>query len=333
MNRKDMNLDDLFCSLDVDKDGTVSRKDLDAAAKGLRWGWREAPYFAVLDLLTVDRPLTRDVLAALLDQISQDPNGPYGEALLKCSFQRKHDRSNRKNESRRLESPGRGTEGIVALLSRVANALVADEYSAILGSLKTCQEPLHPGNSAFFVIDPQRSFTEGAWMRSIGRNAKSEVEPIRLAFENCSRLLREARGRIETMFSRCPFPPESYGWDERVTGLIDERQHYFIKPDNSLLWPPTNGFENWVGDLLARGKAFLVLGGCTLNSCVRVSAIEVHQRFSNRGLQVIVTLDVCGARTSNYTRSEAFGGLSSVETAIGEMKAAGVWVVPYLEWF
>jgi len=127
------------------------------------------------------------------------------------------------------------------------------------------------------------------------------------------------------MFTRCPFPPESYDWDERIAKVLGEKQLYFVKPGNSALWPPTNGFEDWVRDLLERGKGTLCIGGCTLNSCVRVSAIETKRRFEE--LEVIVDLALCGARRANYIASKTFGGVSSVESAVRQMQDAGVVVV------
>ncbi|MCP5102753.1 MAG: cysteine hydrolase, partial [bacterium] len=182
------------------------------------------------------------------------------------------------------------------------------------------------------IIDPQRSFTSGVWMRSIGANAGLEVAPIRLAFDNCAQMLSELSSTVETMFTRCPFPPGSYDWDERFDSLIKDSQPYFIKPGNSVMWPPTNGFREWVDGLLANDKNILVMGGCTLNSCVRVSAIDTMELFKSRGLQVVVDLSISGARTSNFTPSSQYGGLSSVESAILQMREAGVHVARHVTW-
>lgn len=101
---------------------------------------------------------------------------------------------------------------------------------------------------------------------------------------------------IETMFSRCPFPPDSYDWDDHFLGIIDEKHPYFIKPGNSIMFPQTNGFRQWVEKILNKVKNILVIGGCTLNSCVRVSAIETLKFFKRRNLQVFVDLSISGAR-------------------------------------
>jgi hypothetical protein len=74
------------------------------------------------------------------------------------------------------------------------------------------------------------------------------------------------------------------------------------------------------------------MGGCTLNSCVRVSSIETRHLAAPRGLGVIVDLGLCGARRGNYIPSAEFNGLSSVEEAVREMSAAGVRVTGHVAW-
>ena len=94
----------------------------------------------------------------------------------------------------------------------------------------------------------------------------------------------------------------------------------------------TNGYKEWVEDLIISGKKTLVMGGCTLNSCLRVSAIETRRCFRNAGLDVVVDLSLAGARTSNYMISSLFTGMSSVEFAIREMSDAGVKVAALVDW-
>lgn len=186
------------------------------------------------------------------------------------------------------------------------------------------------GDHALLIIDPQRSFTNGAWMRSLGPSGPREIEPIARAFQACASLL-QGLSVVTVMFSRCPFPPQSYGWDPCMDGILDRSQPYFIKPGNSVLWPPFNGVTEWITLLLGQDVRTLVMGGCTLNSCVRVSAVEVQQRFKG-DLQVVVDLGLCGARQENYQPSPLFNGLSSVESAIRQMKDAGVKVVERSAW-
>ena len=186
--------------------------------------------------------------------------------------------------------------------------------------------------AALLVIDPQRSFTKGAWMKSMGQKAEIEVKPIQLAFQKCAQFLNQNYRFIETMFTRCPFPPGSYDWDDALTGIIDTKQLYFIKPGNSVLYPPTNGFREWVDRFISDGKKILVIAGCTLNSCVRISTIETQKCFKDQGLQIVVDLSLARARLSSFRPSSLYGGLSAVESAVQEMIEAGVRVAHCVQW-
>lgn len=322
-----MKLNRLFESLDLDGDGLLSRADLHAAARALGWGWPEAPVYAVLDLLTIREPLSREVFAARMAQILRDPHGPYGEVLL--------DAPGPEPGGARLRDVGPDEKGPqpeepVALLQRVAGEEAAGAYGELLVGL---EEPRLPADrAALLIIDPQRSFTGGAWMRSMGRDARRQVEPIGRAFAACGQLLGGPGPRPETVFTRCAFPPDSYGWDERVAGALPEDQVYFVKPGNSVLWPVTNGFTAWAEALAGRGVEALVLGGCTLNSCLRVSAVEIRRQLADCGVRVVVDLSLCGARTSNYVPSPLWDDLSSVESAVRQMQAAGVEVTWRVVW-
>jgi len=179
---------------------------------------------------------------------------------------------------------------------------------------------------ALLIIDPQRAFTEGCWMRSIGPGREADVVPLRRAFAACAALLARAPDGLEVMLTRCPFPPDSYPWDAGVAAALPADQPYFVKPGNSALFPPSNGFRRWLERLLPAGRDTLVLAGCTLNSCVRVTALEVQALMGARGLRVVVDPDLCGARASNHEPSAEFGGRSSVEAALEELDEGGVRV-------
>ncbi len=292
-------IDDLFDALDQDADDHVSRADLHATATALRWHWNEAPLYALLDRLTLAAPLSRAAFSERLTEVLEDHRGPYGRVLDACP----------------PPPPPPAAPG--------ANAATRTT-PARAGEVETA-------SAALLIIDPQRSFTCGSWMRSMGPDGLGQVAPIRTAFRRCGELL--ARRPVEAMmFTRCPFPPDSYDWDERVTGQIDAAQPYFVKPGNSALWPPTNGFASWVGALLRGGRVTLVVGGCTLNSCVRVTVVETLQRFGAEGLELVVDLSLCGARAGNYQPGPEFGGQSSVEAAVREMTAAGARVVQQVGW-
>ncbi len=339
-----MTLNELFDMLDLNKDGELSRSELHIAAKRLGWHWYEAPIFAVFDLLTILKPVQRIEFTSFMREITEDPLGPYGKVLLNAPHFSPQIRS--KNTLYSAQKHGEGSnilkkqQGVipdknvydngVSLLEDTAGNGVANDYQTLLNGLERFHVSVD--DAAVLFIDPQRSFTSGAWMRSIGSKAEIEVKPIQLAFNNCAQFLNENYRYIETMFSRCPFPPDSYGWDDRLTGIIDSRQLYFIKPGNSILFPSTNGFRQWVESCINDGRKTLVMGGCTLNSCLRVSSIETQNLFNGDKLQVVVDLNLSGARTSNFMRSSMYGGLSAVEYAVREMTAAGVTVVRRVEW-
>ncbi len=339
-----MTLNELFNILDLNKDGELSRSELHIAAERLGWHWYEAPIFAVFDLLTILKPIQRDEFTAFMREIAEDPLGPYGKVLFNAprssflvgpknfpSSTQKHGKGfNTLEKQQGVTSDKSVYSNWVSLLEDTAGADVANDYQSLLNGLERFHVSVD--DAAVLFIDPQRSFTSGAWMRSIGSKAEFEVKPIQLAFKNCAQFLNENYRRAEIMFSRCPFPPDSYGWDDRLTGIIDNRQLYFIKPGNSILFPYANGFREWVETCVNEGKKTLVMGGCTLNSCLRVSSIETQNLFNDSKLRVIVDLNLSGARTNNFRRSSIYGGLSAVEYAVHEMKAAGVTVVRRVEW-
>jgi hypothetical protein len=335
----------LFEILDLNRDGELSRSEIHKAAKGLGWHWREAPIFALFDLLTILKPISKDSFLSCIRQVKEDPLGPYGKVLLNSphflpvSAPRSELRlsgvgkvvRNQTKKHRNGIAPNDTSSGDVAsLLKHTAGIDISNNYRRMLTALDTIQISNH--DAAMLIIDPQRSFTTGIWMQSIGIKAEVEVKPIFLAFSNCSKFLKKHYGQMEIMFTRCPFPPESYDWDDRVAEIIDSTQLYFIKPGNSVWFPPYNGFKEWVERCIRNGKKAIVIGGCTLNSCVRVSSIETQARYNHKQVQVVVDLSLSGARMSNYIPSPLFGGLSAAESAVRQMKEASVHVVRGVEW-
>jgi hypothetical protein len=341
-----MTLSELFNRLDIDKNGELSRSELHESARRMGWHWNEAPVLAVLDLFTVLKPISRDNFIAYMTQIIEDPHGPYGKVLLNSHPFLSSTASKRtiiskekivdvhkKNTPRyRLTSNDRTCHDIISLLKHITNLDVANNYQNFLKNMNINILKISAANAVLLIIDPQRSFTKGTWMKSIGSKAELEVKPIQFAFEKCAQFLNENDRFIETMFTRCPFPPCSYDWDDVFTGIIDSKQLYFIKPGNSVLFPTTNGFREWVESFINDGKKILVIAGCTLNSCVRKSSIETQKYFKNRELQIVVDLSLSGARTCNYMHSSLYGGLSVVESAAREMIDAGVRVAQCVQW-
>jgi hypothetical protein len=330
-----MNEDVLFRELDLDGDGKLSRDDVHRAALHFGWQWPQASIFALLDLMTLRAPLDEEAFVSYLVKVYQDPEGPYGEVLGMVTHAL---------EIAATPAP-KGGEGEVpgetgdvrggAGLDRIIKTLGKEAGEDFRSALRRMNSPLlrvSTPETALLIIDPQRSFTSGSWRESLGPNGESEVMPIRAAFDNCAELLKALYHRTEVMFTRCPFPPGSYDWDERFDGIIAADQLYFIKPGNCALLPGTNGFREWVDALMGRGKKSLVMGGCTLNSCLRVSSLETLSAFRERGLEVIVDLRLCGSRSSNYANSPQFGGASAVEAAMTQMTGEGVKVAERVAW-
>ena len=339
--------DELFDELDFDGDGTLSRQELHWAACQFGWGWQQAPVYALLDFLTIRAPLPKDAFISCMARLGLDPDGVYGEVLRQGPLPAELSReccpcavhgTTPENGGAAGTTPNRpaldcpGAARVVGRLEDILSDQVAGDYATALERQNVSRLSVRPEETALLIIDPQRSFTSGAWMSSMGPIGECEVMPIRLAFDNCAALLKAGYGHAEVMFTRCPFPPESYEWDERLEGIIDPAQLYFIKPSNNVLMPRTNGYREWVESLVGCGMKTLVMGGCTLNSCLRVSAIETRRCFRDAGLDVVVDLSLAGARASNYMNSSLFAGMSSVEFAIREMSDAGVKVAELVEW-
>ena len=104
-----MTPDLLFERLDLNNDGRVSRSELHTAAVRMGWHWQEAPILALLDLLTISEPITKKQLTLYLQQIADDPMGPYGRVLLNAPDYLTASRPRRNHPSPREQS---GTDDI-----------------------------------------------------------------------------------------------------------------------------------------------------------------------------------------------------------------------------
>ncbi|MEZ4483182.1 MAG: hypothetical protein R2864_00840 [Syntrophotaleaceae bacterium] len=330
---------ELFDALDQNRDGRLTRAELFHAALEFGWQGPQAHLYALLDFLALRSPLSRDSFVAALEEAGHDPQGVYGEVLRRGPLKAGQLYGSLRSREKSAESPtdevlwdGSAAEGAAELLREIVSSERAGDYAEALQRSAVTNYSVVSSETALLLIDPQRSFTAGEWLWRLGPIGDMEAMPIRLAFDNSARLLRAVYGRVETMFSRCPFAPESYGWDEALVPILDDGQAYFLKPSNNLLMPNSNGYGQWLDALVENGIRTLVIGGCTLNSCLRVSAVATRNAFPRENLQVVVDLSLCGARTSNYLNTEQFGGISPVEAAMREMVKNGVIVAGQVVW-
>ncbi len=186
---------ELFQRLDLDRDGFISRSELNTAAKRFGWSWREAPVFAALDFLSISGPISKSEFIAYFDQMGNDPLGPYGKVLRNSPLfsqaaplrknRVSHQETMAPNENKytnRMRADT-GFDSTTELLAHTAGIDIAANYQAFLDTLETCHIPTE--DSALLIIDPQRSFTQGAWMQSMGNGAEVDVahkKPVGLSW-------------------------------------------------------------------------------------------------------------------------------------------------------
>ncbi len=329
---------ELFDFLDRDRDGALSREDLFQGATALGWQGPQAHLYALLDFLTLPGPMSRKTFLDCLEEVHQDPQGVYGRVLRRSTLPRLLEKAAEvlsakvKSASAEILRDGSEPQSMEALLREVVHSERSGDYAAALQRSAVAEHPVFADETALLLIDPQRAFTAGEWLWRLGPMGEFEAMPLRLAFDNCARLLEVLYQRVEVLFSRCPFAPDGYRWDPALEPIVRDDQPYFLKPSNNLLLPEGNGCRNWLEALEERGIRTLVMGGCTLNSCVRVSAVALARVFSRHRLQVVVDLSLCGARTSNYLNAPQFDGISPVEAGLREMRSAGVIAAGQVSW-
>jgi hypothetical protein len=172
---------DLFNALDLDADGQLSCDDLRRAAKLLGWQahWPEAPLYAVLHALTLRRPLPRDAFLERLREMGEDEHGPFGRVLFTTPLHA----ALAKRMSVGLQGGSAGTDQIAHhdttlpdTLRDLAGPETADAYEAMQRRLEGTDRRIAGWSEpALLIIGPQRAFTRGAWMHSIGQGAAQEV--------------------------------------------------------------------------------------------------------------------------------------------------------------
>ena len=216
-------------------------------------------------------------------------------------------------------------------------------------------------NTVVVLIDCQQSFIKGFWMCGVD---PAEVEPLRLAFDRVATLLPKLSTDVRLLVTQCPFPTTfDFALHPPVSDALEARDaatiKRVIKPGNSVL--QARGATQWFDDLAScsvDGVPTVVLGGCTLTSCIRVSALDLYERYcmstSQPRLKVCVDLNLCAARASNYlwrchgcmSRYMTFYGrgrqpctcksgvdlISPVDKTVSDMRAAGIHVYDSFDW-
>lgn len=220
------------------------------------------------------------------------------------------------------------------------------------------------GGVALVLIDCQQAFVRGCWMAGVG---KADVEPILSAYDRIASFLLTLPVGVRVLVTQCPFPTASDFelYPPFLNALLtwsSSRGASFkqvVKPGNSVL--RASGAVQWFDEAVADGVRTVVVAGCTLTSCVRVSASDIHRRYcSSFGLRTCVDLSLCGARASNYVKrcdsclqsylagyccssqsanckcgDESLlqaGMKSPVDKAVADMKSIGIDVVDSFDW-
>lgn len=218
------------------------------------------------------------------------------------------------------------------------------------------------GGVALVLIDCQQAFVRGCWMAGVG---KADVEPILAVYDRIASFLPTVSADTRVLVTQCPFPTASdfelyppvrdalLSWSSSRGASVKR----VVKPGNSVL--RASGAIQWFDEAVADGVRTVVIAGCTLTSCVRVSATDVHRRYgSSYGLRTCVDLSLCGARASNYVKrcdsclqSYLTGYCSSshsanckcgdesqtamkspVDRTVADMKSVGIGVLDSFDW-
>ena len=204
--------------LDHNQDGELSRSELHESALRMGWHWHEAPVLAVLDLFTVLRPISESDFVEYLSQMAEDPLGPFGKVLLnsphfwpsnaanRTVISKQQTVSGQKPDQQRLwlESNYTTDHDMISLLKEIAPLDTANKHKKFLNEMDINTLKIPADKAALLIIDPQRSFTKGAWMKSIGFKAEVEVQPIQLAFAKCAQFLHENYGHRVNIVSMNP---------------------------------------------------------------------------------------------------------------------------------
>ena len=158
-----------------------------------------------------------------------------------------------------------------------------------------------PKRFALILIDPQNGFiNDGSWSRMfpIGQST-----PILEAFNRIVLFLRSIPNpqSIPILISETGFSHHDRQIFEPIANELSQRQFHSItrtyKPHTNLSICP--GVRQWLDEQL-EAKLDIIIGGCTITSCVRDSSIQMKKIFPQ--LNFYVDQSLCAARKDNYIK-------------------------------
>jgi hypothetical protein len=158
-----------------------------------------------------------------------------------------------------------------------------------------------PKRFALILIDPQNGFIkDGSWSRMfpIGQST-----PIFEAFNRIVLFLHSIPNPqlIPILISETGFSHHDRQIFEPITNELSQRDFVSIsqtyKPHTNLSICP--GVRQWLQEQLET-KLDIVIGGCTITSCIRDSSIQMKTMFPQ--LNFYVDQNLCAARKDNYIK-------------------------------
>ena len=148
---------------------------------------------------------------------------------------------------------------------------------------------------ALILIDPQNGFVnDGSWSRMF---SDGQSLPILEAFHRIVSFLRSIPNlsSIPILVSQTGFISHDRQIFEPIANELPLSITRVYKPHTNLSICP--GVEQWLSEQL-KSNLDIVIGGCTITSCVRDSSIEMKKLFPQ--LNFFVHENLCAARKDNY---------------------------------
>ena len=152
---------------------------------------------------------------------------------------------------------------------------------------------------ALILIDPQNGFVnDGCWSRMF---APGQSVPILESFNRIVSFLRSIPNpdSIPILISETGFSSCDRQIYERIEKELSQRRFNSItrsyKPHTNLCLCPTA--RQWLRKQL-EAQLDVVIGGCTITSCIRNSSIQIKNMFPE--LNLFVDQNLCAARLDNY---------------------------------